>query len=165
MQSATVQNVERAPAHLTATILGMWQLNPGRYFIRRTCRAIGAHARRGTNEGKSPLAHLTLKRRLKDRKLSGQVQAFTTCGFEIKNRGFTGFSAGGRKGLWFSRLRRNDNRLVFCESAIDALSYAVLFGDARTRYTSIGGQVSFGQRELIEAAIAHMPAGSTIDAS
>jgi hypothetical protein len=44
------------------------------------------------------------------------------CGYEIKNTGFTGFSAGGTKGLWFSHVRADDNRLVFCESAIDALS-------------------------------------------
>src|SRR4029450_7817951 len=24
------------------------------------------------------------------------------CGYEIKHRGFTGFAAGGQKGLWFS---------------------------------------------------------------
>lgn len=24
------------------------------------------------------------------------------CGYEIKNRGFAGFAAGGNKGLWFS---------------------------------------------------------------
>jgi Protein of unknown function (DUF3991) len=59
------------------------------------------------------------------------------CGFEIKNRGFTGFSSGETKGLWLSQETSDDNRLVFCESAIDALSYEVLFPDDRTRYASI----------------------------
>src|SRR5438105_10106592 len=27
------------------------------------------------------------------------------CGYEIKNRGFTGFASGGEKGLWFSHTR------------------------------------------------------------
>jgi hypothetical protein len=55
------------------------------------------------------------------------------CGFEIKNRGFTGFASGGSKGLWLSQETPDDIRLVFCESAIDALSYAVLFPENRTR--------------------------------
>ena len=72
------------------------------------------------------------------------------CGYEIKNTGgFTGFSAGGTKGLWFSRTQADDRRLVFCESAIDTLSYAALFQDARTRYASIGGKPNPIQPELI----------------
>ena len=35
------------------------------------------------------------------------------CGYEIKNSGgFTGFLAGGTKGLWFSRTQADDQRLV-----------------------------------------------------
>ena len=52
------------------------------------------------------------------------------CGYEIKNRGFTGFAAGGKKGLWFSHSQPDDRRLVLAESAIDALSHAALFPDA-----------------------------------
>jgi len=52
------------------------------------------------------------------------------CGYEIKNRGFTGFAAGGEKGLWFSHTGADDRRLVLAESAIDALSYGALFPDA-----------------------------------
>ena len=85
------------------------------------------------------------------------------CGYEMKNSGsFTGFSAGGTKGLWFSRTQADDQRLVFCESAIDALSYAALFQDARTRYASIGGKPNPIQPELIKAAIMRMAAGSEI---
>jgi hypothetical protein len=53
------------------------------------------------------------------------------CGYEIKNCGFTGFAAGGQKGLWFSHTHPADRRLVLTESAIDALSYAALFPDAQ----------------------------------
>ena len=67
------------------------------------------------------------------------------CGYEIKNRGFTGFAAGGQKGLWFSHTQPADRRLVLTESAIDALSYAALFPDAedQTRYASLGGKPKF----------------------
>src|SRR5712691_9695313 len=84
------------------------------------------------------------------------------CGYEITNKGFTGFAAGGSKGLWFSQAKPEDNRLVFCESAIDALSHAALYPAQDTRYASIGGQVNPQQPELIRAAVARMPAGSEI---
>jgi hypothetical protein len=84
------------------------------------------------------------------------------CGYEIKNRGFTGFASGGAKGLWLSHERADDNKLVFCESAIDALSFAVLFPDEHARYASIGGKPNPLQPELIRAAIARMPSGSEI---
>jgi hypothetical protein len=87
------------------------------------------------------------------------------CGFEIKNRSFTGFAPGGSKGLWLSQETRDDNCLVFCESAIDALSYAVLFPTERARYASIGGQLSPQQCELIRAAAAGMPEGAKIIAA
>jgi len=84
------------------------------------------------------------------------------CGYEIKNKGFTGFSSGGTKGLWLSHERPDDNRLVFCESAIDALSHAALFPDDGARYASIGGKPNPVQPELIRAAIARMPEKSKI---
>jgi hypothetical protein len=64
------------------------------------------------------------------------------CGYEVKNRGFTGFAAGGQKGLWLSHAQPHDRRLVLAESAMDALSYAALFPDAedQTRYASLGRQ-------------------------
>ena len=78
------------------------------------------------------------------------------CGYEIKNGGFTGFAAGGQKGLWFSHTQPADRRLVLTESAIDALSYAALFPDAedQTRYASLGGKPSSRQRTLVQATIA-----------
>jgi hypothetical protein len=87
------------------------------------------------------------------------------CGFELKNRGFTGFASGGTKGLWLSREQPDDTRLVFCEAAIDALSYAVLFPDERTRYASIGGQLNPVQPELMRAAAAGMPPNAKIIAA
>lgn len=83
-------------------------------------------------------------------------------GYELKNVGFTGFASGGSKALWLSHEQPDDNRLVMCESAIDALSHAVLFPDDRTRYASIGGKPNPEQPELIRAAIARMPADSEI---
>src|SRR5438128_7860330 len=52
------------------------------------------------------------------------------CGYEIKNERFTGFAAGGEKGLWFAHIGPNDRRLVLAESAIDARSHAALCPDA-----------------------------------
>jgi hypothetical protein len=86
-------------------------------------------------------------------------------GYELKNTGFTGFASGGTKGLWISHTQPDDNRLVFCESAIDALSHAVLFPDDRARYASIGGKLNPRQPELIRDAIARMPANSEIIAA
>jgi hypothetical protein len=89
------------------------------------------------------------------------------CGYEIKNRGFTGFAAGGQKGLWLSHTRIDDRRLVLAESAIDALSYAALFPDAEdhTRYASLGGRPSSRQMELIRATIVKLLAGTEVIAA
>jgi hypothetical protein len=61
------------------------------------------------------------------------------CGFEIKNKDFTGFAPGGEKGLWESHAFPNDTRLVVAESAIDALSYHALHGTPHSRYVSTAG--------------------------
>lgn len=87
------------------------------------------------------------------------------CGFEKKNRGFTGFATGGTKGLWESNDLPDDDCLVVTESAIDALSYAALFPDARARYRSIGGQVNDQQPALIRAAVLDLPQGSKVIAA
>jgi hypothetical protein len=89
------------------------------------------------------------------------------CGYEIKNCGFTGFAAGGKKGLWFSHTAAGDSRLVLTESAIDALSYAALFPDAddRTRYASLGGRPNATQPGLVQSTIARLPEGAEIVAA
>ena len=89
------------------------------------------------------------------------------CGYEVKNQRFTGFAAGGRKGLWLSHSRPQDRRLVLAESAIDALSYAALFPDAedQTCYASLGGTPNFQQPALVQALIARLPERSEIVAA
>lgn len=84
------------------------------------------------------------------------------CGFEIKNRDFTGFAAGGVKGLWYSKARASDARLVLTESAIDALSFHVLQGDERTRYMSTGGSLNPQQPALIRGAMEKLPPGGVV---
>jgi len=93
------------------------------------------------------------------------MDADGVCGYELKNAGFTGFASGGAKALWLSHELPDDNRLVIAESAIDALSHAVLFPDSRARYASIGGKLNPQQPELIRAAIARMPEASEIVAA
>jgi hypothetical protein len=87
------------------------------------------------------------------------------CGYEIKNVGFTGFSPGGTKGLFMSRTLKTDRRLAIFESAIDALSFAALFPDDRTRYASLAGKPTPMQKELIRAASALMPKSSVVTAA
>ena len=83
-------------------------------------------------------------------------------GYELKNRNFTGFAPGGEKGLWMGHSLGGDTRLVFAESAIDALSYAVLFPNERSRYASIGGKMNPQQPGLVAAEIAKLPAGAEV---
>lgn len=75
------------------------------------------------------------------------------CGFEVKNKAFTGFATGGVKGLWFSQTKTTDGKLVLVESAIDAMSFHVLFGDPHTRYMSTGGELNPQQPVLLRGAM------------
>ena len=85
------------------------------------------------------------------------------CGFELKNRGgFTGFAKSGAKGLWPSLCAADDERLVFTEGSIDALSYAVLHGFERTRFVSLAGKPSPEQMILAASAIKKHPAGEIV---
>ena len=79
------------------------------------------------------------------------------CGYEIKNRNFTGFAPGGEKGLWCSRTEDDDLDIVICETAIDALSHFAIRHPPRTRYISTGGTLNATQPDLILAAIRKMP--------
>ena len=74
-------------------------------------------------------------------------------GYELKNEGFTGFSKGGEKSLWYSSNIMSAKRVVICESAIDCMSHAQATGDAEAAYLSIGGQPSADQWRLIERAV------------
>ena len=84
------------------------------------------------------------------------------CGFEIKNTSFTGFAAGGVKGLWFSQAKATDRELVLTESAIDALSFYALHKSNFSRYMSTGGALNPQQPALIRGAIEKLPAGAVV---
>lgn len=86
-------------------------------------------------------------------------------GYEIKNKGFTSFAPGGSKGLWTSHRDQADNRLVLCESAIDALSFAALYPEKYTRYASLGGKPTAAQKELLRATAMILPASSMVTAA
>ncbi len=84
------------------------------------------------------------------------------CGFEVKNRGWTGFSPGGLKGCWISRPNPSDGELLIFETAIDALSLASLEGTDSKRFVSTAGQMSPLQIDLLRAAVERMPQDSYI---
>ena len=84
------------------------------------------------------------------------------CGYEVKNKGFTGFASGGIKGLWFSLCKTTDKTLVLSESAIDGMSYHALNPDPFTRYMSTGGTMNPQQPALIRSALEKMPRGSVV---
>lgn len=74
-------------------------------------------------------------------------------GFELKNVGFTGFSKNGQKAVWYSANLSTARRVVICESAIDAMSHAQLFG-GDAAYLSTGGSMSDHQRDLVRSVLA-----------
>lgn len=84
------------------------------------------------------------------------------CGFELKNEGFTGFAAGGTKGLWLSRFSESDERLVIAETAVDALSYAALHNSERSRFASLAGSMNDQQPALLVAAVQKLPRGALV---
>lgn len=77
--------------------------------------------------------------------------------------GFRGFSPGGQKSAWTASpgpaVRRN---LVIAESAIDAVSFGLLFPDSLACYASTAGQMSAAQRELFTFAIKGLPSGGQL---
>lgn len=76
------------------------------------------------------------------------------CGFELKNRDFTGFSRHGTKGLWSTSNLIQAKRLVVVESALDALSHAqVRQTGSETAYISVGGQLGHRQEQLIKKVL------------
>ena len=84
------------------------------------------------------------------------------CGYEVKNRNFTGFAPGGTKGLWCSRPRTHDQTMVLAETAIDALSVAAIFGPAGKRFFSTAGQISPAQAACVCSAVKRMSADAEI---
>jgi len=84
-------------------------------------------------------------------------------GLEKKNADFTGFSKAGEKGLWFSKATAGGvfEKIIVCESGIDALSHAQLHPHNKAVYVSIGGQMSQAQEEQL-AAMVERNRGKTI---
>ena len=79
------------------------------------------------------------------------------CGYEAKNQGFTGFAKGGMKGLFGSRAKNDDVKLVIGETGIDLLSYAALFGLDKTRFISTAGTLNPHQPALLRSAMLKLP--------
>jgi hypothetical protein len=89
-------------------------------------------------------------------------------GWEIKNRGFTGFAAGGRKALFAVRSgvapRADPPRLVVTESAIDVLSFHQI-DPAPALLLSFAGSLSPDQRELLRRVLTKYPAAEVLAAT
>jgi hypothetical protein len=75
-------------------------------------------------------------------------------GFELKNKGFTGFSKHGIKAVWHSVNLCTARCVVLVESAIDGMSHAQLTGDCGSAYLSTGGSMSDHQRDLVRSVLA-----------
>lgn len=89
-------------------------------------------------------------------------------GWEVKNRGFTGFAAGGIKAFFAVRAgippQADPPRLVLAESAIDALSYHQA-DPAPTLLLSFGGSLSPEQEALLAHILAKYPAAAVLAAT
>jgi hypothetical protein len=89
-------------------------------------------------------------------------------GWELKNRGFTGFASGGRKGLFALRVGYGRDeappRVVVTESALDALSFHQL-DPAPALLLSFGGGLSEPQRELLAHVLTKYPAAAIFAAT
>jgi len=72
-------------------------------------------------------------------------------GWEVKNKGFTGYAKGGAKaGIYATTNFKDAQRVVIVESGIDAMSHAQLFNtDNSTAYISIGGQLTERQLNVL----------------
>ena len=77
-------------------------------------------------------------------------------GFEIKNRRFNGFAPGGIKTLFQSAPTPGAETAVLCESGIDLLSVAAIFGTQRKRFFSTAGQISPLQIECVIGCLRSM---------
>ena len=89
-------------------------------------------------------------------------------GWEVKNKGFTGFAAGGRKALFALRvglaLETEPPCLVVAESAIDVLSYHQQ-NPVPALLLSFGGGLSPEQEELLRQVLTKYPAAKIITAT
>lgn len=148
---SALQPIARDIVGVRARFEAMQPLDEGRHHYLTEVRRIPAEL----------LAHPRFASRVRTDERSNSVWPHFNksglVGFEIKNDGFTGFAKGGEKGLWASGVDARDRSLVIAESAIDALSYAAIFGHDLVRFISLAGQVSPEQVELARAAIEKLP--------
>jgi DNA primase len=89
-------------------------------------------------------------------------------GWELKNRGFTGFARGGAKALFAGRVgvapHARPPRVIVAESAIDALSFYQAH-PAPGLYLSFAGGLSPEQRDLLAHVLARYPAAAVVAAT
>lgn len=89
-------------------------------------------------------------------------------GWELKNRGFTGFASGGRKALFGVRARLQPGepppRLAVTESAIDAMSFYQV-DPVPGLYLSFAGSLSPEQGALLAEVVTRYPAAEVITAT
>lgn len=90
-------------------------------------------------------------------------------GWEIKNRGFTGFSRGGKKALFGCKIGFLPQKLlspllVFTESAIDVMSYYQLNPNPGF-YLSFAGSISLEQHDLLKYILNRYPDARIIAAT
>ncbi len=72
-------------------------------------------------------------------------------GYEVRNTNWKQFSESGIKGLWLSKNIRDAEKIVICESAIDALSHAQIHKTSNeTAYASLSGQISDSQFKALK---------------
>jgi len=89
-------------------------------------------------------------------------------GWEVKNKGFTGFARGGRKALFAARVGlprlAEPKRLVVAESALDAMSYHQ-HDPAPALVLSFAGGLSPEQGELLAHVLTRHPAAEIVTAT
>lgn len=87
-------------------------------------------------------------------------------GWEMKNRGFTGFAGGGKKALFCGKVGMPGNTplLVITESAIDAMSYYQLKPQSGF-YLSFAGAISNAQWELLTWVVNRYPLARVVAAT
>lgn len=78
-------------------------------------------------------------------------------GWELKGRTWSGFGKNTARSLYVSERSATDNKVVVCESGLDAASYAQLHDDGRTVYASTGGAATDKQVEELKRLLAAMP--------
>lgn len=84
------------------------------------------------------------------------------CGYEILGPSLKLFSSGSRKGLFVSVGMQGDNKLAFCESGLDALSYMAVHGEQGLRVASINGMMNGQQPGLILREIERLGEGTIV---